>query len=89
MDPARPGRDELVLNVRRPDATPLDVLGVDARITLPAVDAAAPVTLRKTGVGQYVGRDLSIPSAGVCRLQIRVRTGEFDAESVTLDIPVR
>jgi copper transport protein len=89
MDPARPGHNELVLNVRRPDAASLDVLGLEARITLPAVDAAVPVVLRKTGAGQYVGRDLSVPSAGVCRLQIRVRTGEFDAESVTLDIPVR
>ncbi|HVQ93676.1 MAG TPA: copper resistance protein CopC [Mycobacteriales bacterium] len=90
LDPARPGRNELVLNVRKPDGTSLDVPGLDAKLTVPAVDSAAvPIPLRRTGPGQYIARDLAVPAAGVCRLQLHVRTGEFDAATSTLDIAVR
>jgi copper transport protein len=90
LDPARPGHNELVINVRKKDGTSLDAPGVDAKVVLPGVDSAAvPVTLRRTGPGQFVARDLTVPNAGIGRLQLRVRTAEFDAETVSLDIPVR
>jgi copper transport protein len=90
LDPARPGSNQLVINVRRPDGTNLDAPAVEAKMVLPSVDSAAvPVPLRRTGPGQFVARELAVPNAGIGRLQLRVRTAEFDAETVSLDIPVR
>jgi hypothetical protein len=49
----------------------------------------APVRRCVWRCSPFIARELTLPNAGVGRLQLRVRTGEFDAQTVSLGIPVR
>ncbi|HKT03100.1 MAG TPA: CopD family protein, partial [Rugosimonospora sp.] len=89
LDPARPGSNDLVLDVRDGSGLNRGVPEVRANLVgLAPVTAPAPVTLTRTGVGQYVAHRLPLIGAGTWRLDITVRTSDIDEERVSAMIPV-
>ena len=89
VSPARPGDNEVVLNVRDERGVNRDVPEVTAQLALPAAGVGpVPVPLVRTGVGQYVATRFAVPSPGTWRLSVRVRTTDLDAVTVDADVPV-
>jgi copper transport protein len=90
VSPARPGDNEIVVNVRDERGINRDVPEVTVQLGLPsAAIGPLPVPLTKTGPGQFVVRKFTIPNPGTWRLSVRVRTTDLDATSVDADVPVR
>ncbi|MEV4315450.1 copper resistance protein CopC [Actinocrispum sp. NPDC049592] len=90
VSPARPGDNQVVVNVRDERGINRDVPEVTAQLSLPSAGIAAlPVPLNKTAAGQYVADRFALPSPGVWRLTVRVRTSDLDASTVDADVPVR
>jgi copper transport protein len=84
MDPARPGRNELVVNVRDKSGTNRDVPEVRAQFSNATFAAdPMPVPLTRTRPGQFVATAVTLPATGSWRLELRVRTSEVDSELVT------
>ncbi len=90
VDPARTGNNQIVLNVRDERGTNQDVPEVAAQLHLPdaGVDPL-PVSLTKTGPGQFVAEDVIVPIAGTWTLDLSVRTTEFDEITVDTQITMR
>lgn len=89
VSPARPGDNEVVLNVRDERGLNRDVPEVTAQLALPATGVGpVPVPLVRTGVGQYVATRFTLPNPGTWRLSVRVRTTDLDAVTVDADVPV-
>lgn len=89
VSPARPGDNEIVVNVRDQRGINRDVPEVSVTLTLPANGIGPlPVPLSKTGPGQYVASKFAVPIRGTWRLSVRVRTTDLDATSVDADVPV-
>jgi copper transport protein len=84
MDPARPGRNQLVVNVRDAAGANRDVPEVGAQFSN-ATFAADPmsVPLTRTRPGQFMATAVTLPATGSWRLDVRVRTSEVDSEMVT------
>jgi len=90
VDPARPGNNQIVLNVRDSGGINQDVPDVQAQLRLSDGDVGPlPVALARTGPGQFVGDAVLVPMAGMWRLSLRVRTTDFDETTVEADIPMR
>lgn len=90
VDPARAGRNQVVLNVRDGRGINRNVPEVAARLRLSEAGIdTLPVTLSRTGPGQYVAEGVDIPVAGTWTLDVRVRTTEFDETTVDTRITMR
>jgi copper transport protein len=90
VDPARPGPNQVVLNVRDDRGINQDVPEVRARLQLPEAGVdPLPVSLTRTGPGQFVARSVDIPVAGNWKLDVDVRTTEFDETTVDTRITMR
>lgn len=89
VDPARPGRNDVVVNVRDADGTNRDVPEVRARLSNPAL-AAEPMTvpLTRTAKGRFAAETVALPSTGTWRLQIWVRTSEVDEVPVVTQVTI-
>jgi copper transport protein len=89
MDPARPGRNQLVINVRDTAGANRDVPEVRASFTNPAL-AAEPMTvpLTRTAKGRFAAETVTLPATGIWRLRLSVRTSEVDEETVTTQVTV-
>jgi copper transport protein len=89
VSPARPGDNEVVLNVRDERGVNRDVPEVTAQLALPAAGVGpVPVPLVRTGVGQYVATRFAVPNPGIWRLSVRVRITDLDAATVDADVLV-
>lgn len=87
MDPAKPGTNQIVLNVRDRKGLFRDVPEVGAELKLPSSNIGPlPVTLAKTGPGQFVANGVVVPVAGTWELSVRVRTTDFDETNVDTQI---
>ena len=90
VDPARTGDNQIVLNVRDERGINRNVPEVRAQLQLPDNDIGPlPVSLDKTGPGQFVANDVVVPVAGSWTLNLRVRTTEFDEVTVDTQISMR
>ncbi len=90
VDPARAGRNQVVLNVRDGRGINQNVPEVAAQLQLSEAGIdAVPVTLTRTGPGQYVADSVDIPVPGAWTLDVRVRTTEFDETTVDTQITMR
>lgn len=90
VDPARPGNNQIVLNVRDGLGLNQDVPEVRAQLQLADGNVGPlPVSLAKTGPGQFVANAVLVPIAGTWRLSLQVRTGDFDEATVEAQIPMR
>jgi copper transport protein len=89
VDPARPGRNDLVVNVRDAAGANRDVPEVRAQLSNPAL-AAEPMTvpLTRTARGRFSAETVTLPSTGTWRLQLSVRTSEVDEEAVATQVTV-
>jgi copper transport protein len=89
VDPARPGRNDLVVNVRDASGTNRDVPEVRASLSDPALTAEPmKVPLTRTAKGRFTAETVTLPSTGSWRLQIWVRTSEVDEVPVVTQVPV-
>jgi copper transport protein len=87
IDPARPGQNEIVIDVRDAAGKARDVPEVQARLSQPALGAdPMTVPMTRTGPGQFVGRAVQLPAAGTWKLEVRVRTTEIDVETATTSV---
>jgi copper transport protein len=87
VDPAKPGTNQIVLNVRDAKGLFRDVPEVDAELRLPSGNIGPlPVTLSKTGPGQFVANGVVVPVPGTWQLSVRVRTTDFDESNVDTQI---
>lgn len=90
VDPARTGDNQIVLNVRDERGINRNVPEVRAQLHLPAAGIdPLPVSLARTGPGQFVAKDVVVPMAGTWTLDLRVRTTEFDEVTVDTQISMR
>ena len=90
MDPAKPGSNQIVLNVRDAKGINRDVPAVEAQLRLPEGNIGPlPVTLAKTGPGQFVANGVVVPVAGTWQLNVRVRSTDFDETSIDTQIVMR
>ncbi|HEX6360672.1 copper resistance CopC/CopD family protein [Actinophytocola sp.] len=90
VDPARTGNNQIVLNVRDERGINRNVPEVRAQLQLPesGIDPL-PVSLSRTGPGQFVAKDVIVPTAGTWTLDLHVRTTEFDEVTVDTQISMR
>jgi copper transport protein len=90
VDPARTGNNQIVLNVRDERGINRNVPEVRAQLQLPesGIDPL-PVSLARTGPGQFVADDVVVPIAGTWTLGLHVRTTEFDEITVDTQISMR
>jgi copper transport protein len=90
FDPAASGDNQLALNVRDSRGVNRDVPEVTATLSLPASGVGSiPVPLAHTGPGQFVAQQITIPSPGLWRLAITVRSTDFDESTVQADVQIR
>lgn len=90
VDPAKPGNNQIVLNVRDSKGVNRDVPEVEAQLLLPEGNIGPlPVTLDKTGPGQFVARSVVVPVPGNWKLNVKVRSTEFDETTVDAQIAMR
>jgi copper transport protein len=90
VDPARAGRNQVVLNVRDERGINQNVPEVQAQLQLPEAGIdTLPVTLTRTGPGRFVADGVDIPVPGTWTLDVRVRTTEFDQTTVDTQITMR
>lgn len=90
VDPARTGNNQIVLNVRDGRGINRDVPEVQAQLRLPANNIGPlPVTLAKTGPGQFVANSVVVPVPGTWQLSLRVRSTDFDEATVDTQIVMR
>lgn len=90
VDPARSGNNQIVLNVRDGRGINRDVPEVNAELRLSESDVGPlPVSLSRTGPGQFVAIDVVVPMAGTWELNLRVRLTEFDTTAMDVRIPMR
>ncbi|HYQ62038.1 copper resistance CopC/CopD family protein [Actinophytocola sp.] len=90
VDPARTGDNQIVLNVRDERGINRDVPEVRAQLRLreAGIDPV-PLSLARTGPGQFVAADVVVPVAGNWTLDLHVRTTEFDEIAVDTRISMR
>lgn len=88
--PARPGPNVVHLYLFDSEGQPVEPLEVFASASLFA-QQLGPLDLDLTisGPGHYTATAASFPVPGDWQLTISVRTGEFDASTVTAEVPVR
>jgi copper transport protein len=90
VDPARTGRNQVVLNVRDGRGINQDVPEVRAQLQLPTAGIdPLPVPLTRTGPGQFVADSVAVPVPGNWTLNVHVRTTEFDETTVDTQITMR
>lgn len=90
VDPARTGNNQIVLNVRDQRGINQNVPEVRAELRLPESGMAPlPVSLTRTGPGQFVADGVVVPIAGTWTLGLHVRTTEFDEVTVDTRISMR
>ena len=90
VDPARTGNNQIVLNVRDRRGINQNVPEVRAELRLPESGIAPlPVSLTRTGPGQFVADSVVVPIAGSWTLGLHVRTTEFDEVTVDTRISMR
>jgi copper transport protein len=90
VDPARTGRNQVVLNVRDGRGVNQNVPEVRAQLQLPEAGIAPlPVSLTRTGPGQFVADGVDVPVPGTWTLDVHVRTTEFDETTVDTQITMR
>lgn len=90
VDPARPGSNQIVVNVRDGQGVNRDVPEVTGQLRLPANNIGPlPVPLAKTGKGQFVADKVQVPVAGAWVLSLKVRSSDFDESTVDAQIQMR
>jgi copper transport protein len=90
VDPAVAGDNQVAVNVRDDRGVNRDVPEVTVSLSLPSGGVGSvPVPLVRTSAGQYVAQQMTIPSAGLWRLDVTVRTTGFDETTVQADVRVR
>lgn len=90
VDPAKPGNNQIVLNVRDAKGLNRDVPEVQAELRLPESNIGPlPVTLAKSGPGQFVANGVVVPVAGNWQLSVKVRSTDFDVTNVDTQIVMR
>jgi copper transport protein len=90
VDPAVAGDNQVAINVRDDRGVNRDVPEVTVTLSLPSGGVGSvPVPLVRTSAGQYVAQQMTIPSAGLWRLDVTVRTTGFDESTVQADVRVR
>jgi copper transport protein len=90
VDPARTGDNQIVLNVRDGRGINRDVPEVQAQLRLPANNIGPlPVTLARTGPGQFVADKVVVPVSGMWQLSLRVRSTDFDEATVDTQIQMK
>ena len=90
VDPAVTGDNQIAINVRDDRGVNRDVPEVTATLSLPSGGVGSiPVTLAHTGRGQFVAQQATLPSPGLWRLTITVRSTDFDESTVQTDVQVR
>jgi copper transport protein len=90
VEPATAGDNQVAINVRDERGINRNVPEVSAHLELAARGVGPlPVSLVRTGPGQFVADKVAIPSAGAWQLVISVRTTEFDRTTVDTEVPVR
>ncbi|WP_035795548.1 copper resistance CopC/CopD family protein [Kitasatospora mediocidica] len=83
LGPAGVGPNSLALTVLDPTGKPWDVPEVTAALSMPDAGVGRlPVTLVRTGAGNYQSQNLILPKSGTARLEITVRSTETDEETV-------
>jgi copper transport protein len=87
VEPAKPGDNQVAINVRDERGVNRDVPDVTARLS---ARGASPidVPLVRTVAGQFVADRVAIPFAGDWQLEISVRTTGSDQSTVDADVPV-
>jgi copper transport protein len=90
VDPARTGDNQIVLNVRDERGINQNVPEVRAQLQLPEAGIdPLPLSLARTGPGQFVAADVVVPVAGIWTLDLHVRTTDFDELTVDTRISMR
>ena len=90
VDPARTGSNEIHVYLLNSSGGLARVSEISVQASLPAVDLG-PLTLdaRRAGPGHAVVPSARLPLAGLWRMRLAARQGEFDQWSTTLSIPIR
>jgi copper transport protein len=90
VDPARTGNNQIVLNVRDGRGINRDVPEVRAQLQLAERDIGPlPVSLNRTGPGQFVANGVVVPVSGTWKLNMHVRTTDFAETTVDTQILMR
>jgi copper transport protein len=90
VDPARPGTNQVVVNVRDGQGANRDVPEVTGELRLPANNIGPlPVPLAKTGKGQFVADRVEVPVPGAWVLTLKVRLSDFDQSTVDAQLQMR
>jgi copper transport protein len=88
--PARAGAADITVETRSHAGDLVDPDEVTASLSLPERDLGPiDLTLERTGPGRYVATDAEIPYPGTWQLEIDARTGQFDQETIPVEVPVR
>jgi copper transport protein len=89
VEPARSGLNLMHIYLVDETGQPMDVQGVSVTAELPAQEIGPlDVPLQPTGPGHYTAAGFALPVAGLWAITIHLRFGEFDAASVTAQVPV-
>lgn len=90
LEPAKAGPNLIHIYLVDEVGQPLEVQEVSGTAELPAREIGPlDIPLQPTGPGHYTATDFSLPVAGLWELTLTLRLGEFDAASVTAEVPVR
>lgn len=89
VEPARSGLNLMHIYLLDDSGQPLEVLEVTASAELAAQEIGPlEIPLQPTGPSHYTATGFSFPVAGLWELRVAIRLGEFDASSVTTEVPV-
>ncbi len=90
VDPAIAGRNEIHLYLLDREGQPATVAEARILASLPSA-SIGPLHLKSTsaGPGHYIVTGASFPIAGVWKLRVEVRRGDFDQWSTTVPVSIR
>lgn len=90
VSPARSGANTVRVTLSAAGGRAVESREVSATLTLPSEGLGPlPVGLSRVGPGSYTAVSILVPRAGLWRLNLRVRTSDFDATITTVEVRVR
>lgn len=89
VEPAQTGANLMHVYLLDDSGQPLEVQELTGAAELPAQELGPlEIPLQPTGPGHFTATGFTLPVAGLWELTLNLRLSEFDAASVTAEVPV-